>query len=80
VLPKVDTAAQLDYVSREVFAMYQRDPDLVDESRGPLKLVVSVESAKSLWSLDQLCTWKSEHGDLLGGKLDALLVCCQVSP
>jgi citrate lyase subunit beta-like protein len=75
VVPKVNTVTQLDYVSREIFSAFQSSPALVDESSGPLQLVASIESAKSLWNLDKICNWKSEYGDMLGGKLGALLVC-----
>lgn len=74
MLPKIDTVTQLDHVSREIFAAYQSNPDAVNESYGPLQLVASVESAKSLWNLDGICKWKSEYGEMLGGKLGALLV------
>lgn len=74
MLPKIDTVTQLDHISREIFTAYQSNPNTVDEAFGPLQLVASVESAKSLWNLDGICKWKSEYGDTLGGKLGALLV------
>ena len=74
VLPKVHTTAELDHVSREIFSAYQSAPNLINENYGPLQLVASIESAKSLWSLDQIARWKSEYGEMLGGNLGALLV------
>jgi len=73
ILPKIDTVTQLDHVSREIFTAYQSKSRTMDESHGPLRLVASVESAKSLWNLEGISKWKSEYGDELGGKLGALL-------
>jgi len=73
VLPKVHTTAELDHVSREIFSAYQSAPNIINENYGPLQLVASIESAKSLWSLDQIARWKSEYGEMLGGNLGALL-------
>ena len=39
-----------------------------------MRLVTSIESAKSLWNLGSIAGWKSEYGSDLGGTLSALLV------
>ncbi|KAH9950562.1 citrate lyase beta subunit [Amylocystis lapponica] len=70
VLPKVNSARDLDYVSREIYSasalQFTREPH-------PLRLVASIESAKSLFNLGSIARWQSEHGPALGGKLVALL-------
>ena len=71
MLPKVNSARDLDCVSREIYSA-----SALHSSRDAheIRLVASIESAKSLFNLGSIASWQSEHGPLHGGKLSVLLV------
>ncbi|KAL0066191.1 hypothetical protein AAF712_006816 [Marasmius tenuissimus] len=68
VLPKVNTKEDLHYASKHIHQAYQRNP-----RENPLRIVSSVESARSLWNIGDIAGWKSEHGDVEGGVVSGLL-------
>jgi citrate lyase subunit beta-like protein len=72
VLPKIHSAQDLHYVSREIRNIHVASPR--DPKKSPLRIVASIESAKGLWNLGDIAAWKSEYGSHLGGSLSALLV------
>ncbi|KAG9315635.1 citrate lyase beta subunit [Chiua virens] len=65
VLPKVHSERDLHYVSRTI-----RN---VNSPSTSLRIVASVESARSVIGLGGIASWKSEFGAEKGGKLTALL-------
>jgi citrate lyase subunit beta-like protein len=71
VLPKIHSAQDLHIVSREICNTYTASPR--DPNKSPLRIVASIESAKSLWNIGTIAAWKSEYGPHLGGSLSALL-------
>ena len=72
VLPKINSAEDLHHVSDAIHSATRLSPSRVDAA--PLKIVSSVESARALWDLGKIASWKSQHGEALGGVLSALLV------
>ncbi|KAK1236258.1 hypothetical protein PQX77_000492 [Marasmius sp. AFHP31] len=68
VLPKVNAKEDLHYASKHIHQAYQRNP-----RENPLRIVSSVESARSLWNIGDIAGWKSEHGDVEGGVVSGLL-------
>ncbi|KAL0573478.1 hypothetical protein V5O48_008486 [Marasmius crinis-equi] len=68
VLPKVNAGADLHYASKHIQQAYQRNP-----RETPLRIVSSVESARSLWSIGEIAGWRSEFGELEGGVVSGLL-------
>ncbi|KAL6302803.1 Pyruvate/Phosphoenolpyruvate kinase-like domain-containing protein [Sparassis latifolia] len=72
VLPKVQSALDLHHVSREIHTAMQMN-SVRDPLQHPLRLVASIESARSLFRLEEIAGWKSEYGPALGGSLAALL-------
>lgn len=44
----------------------------------PINIVASIESARALFNIGEIASWKSEFGPLLGGRLTALLVSAYV--
>ncbi|KAF8644514.1 hypothetical protein AX16_008391 [Volvariella volvacea WC 439] len=68
VLPKIHSAQDLHHVSDTIHAVVGGQ-----SGRRPLRLVSSVESARALWNLGDIASWKSKHGPELGGTLSALL-------
>ncbi|KAH0832185.1 citrate lyase beta subunit [Lanmaoa asiatica] len=66
VLPKIHSARDLHYVSRTI-----RNSNT---SSTPLRIVASVESARSVVGLGDIASWRSEFGPEKGGELTALLV------
>ncbi|KZT11995.1 citrate lyase beta subunit [Laetiporus sulphureus 93-53] len=72
ILPKVNSAQDLHHVSREIYNATQlqsvRDPRLQ-----PLRLVASIESARSMVNLKDIAGWQCEYGPSLGVTLSALL-------
>ncbi|TFK74758.1 beta subunit of citrate lyase [Pluteus cervinus] len=71
VLPKIHSAEDLHRVSHAIHSATRSSPSRVDGI--PLKIVSSVESARALWDLGRIASWKSQHGEALGGVLSALL-------
>ena len=69
VVPKVHSAADLDAVSRELHKTFKRSP-----WEEPIRIRSSIESAKAMWNLGSIASWKSKYGALSGGVLSALLV------
>ncbi|KAF9219263.1 citrate lyase beta subunit [Gyrodon lividus] len=65
VLPKIHSVRDLHHVSRAV-----RSSNL---SRTPLRIVASIESARAVFGLGGIVSWKSEFGAEQGGELAALL-------
>ncbi|KAF8630935.1 hypothetical protein AX17_005292 [Amanita inopinata Kibby_2008] len=68
VVPKVNSTADLDAVSRELHQLFKKSPRKV-----PVRIITSVESAKAVWNLSSIARWKSKYGALSGGVLSALL-------
>ena len=68
-MPKVHSAADLDAVSRELHKIFKRSP-----REEPIRIISSIESAKAMWNLGSIASWKSKYGALSGGVLSALLV------
>ena len=65
VLPKIHSVRDLNYVSRTVRNM--------NRSCTALRIVASIESARSVIGLGDIASWKSEFGAEKGGELTALL-------
>lgn len=40
----------------------------------PLRVVPSIESARAIWNVGSISSWKSTHGPVSGGVLSGLLV------
>lgn len=60
MLPKVDSAEDLTSIA-----------NWIPSERGfPIKLIASIESAKALWSIGDIASWKHS-----GAQLSTLLVC-----
>ncbi|KAF8584692.1 citrate lyase beta subunit [Ramaria rubella] len=57
VLPKVNSIADLDSVSQTISQCLSLHP-----AKDQIKLIASIESARSLWSLGEIATWKSGEG------------------
>ncbi|KAL0947105.1 hypothetical protein HGRIS_013243 [Hohenbuehelia grisea] len=66
VLPKVHSAQDLHHVSRQIHIVTRH----VD--RPPISLIPSIESARALWNIGEIASWKSEYAEG-GGTLSALL-------
>lgn len=69
VLPKIHSVRDLHYVSRTI---RNSNPSSI-----PLRIVASIESARSVIGLGDIASWRSEFGAEKGGKLTALLVSCE---
>lgn len=68
ILPKIHSTTDLDYVSDAVaVARHQLEKPF-------LSVIPSIESAKGMWNLGSIASWKSSHGGIAGGTLNALLV------
>ncbi|KIJ59476.1 hypothetical protein HYDPIDRAFT_33164 [Hydnomerulius pinastri MD-312] len=65
VLPKIHSVRDLHYVSRVI-----RKSNTAHSS---LRIVASIESARSVFGLGEIASWKSEFGVQHGGRLAALL-------
>lgn len=68
VLPKIHSVSDLHHVSRAIRTSRAGNP-----TPFPIRLVASVESARSAWNLGEIASWTSEYGPDAGGKLGALL-------
>ncbi|KAG1804005.1 citrate lyase beta subunit [Suillus variegatus] len=68
VLPKIHSARDLHHVSRAVRTSRART-----STPFPIRIIASVESARSAWNLGEIASWASEYGPDVGGKLGALL-------
>ncbi|KAF8349257.1 P-loop containing nucleoside triphosphate hydrolase protein [Amanita rubescens] len=68
VVPKVHSTNDLDAVSRELHKAFKNSP-----REEPIRIIPSVESAKAMWNLGSIASWKSKYGALSGGVLSALL-------
>lgn len=68
VLPKIHSVQDLQYISDAIARSTQQG-----RRTQPLRLVASIESAKSLWNIGEIAAWTSPHGPLNGGTLNALL-------
>jgi hypothetical protein len=69
VLPKIHSGQDLHDVSRAI----HRLSDKVRRVE-PLRIIPSIESAKAIWNLRDIASWKSDYDPKLGGILSALLV------
>lgn len=69
VIPKVHSTQELDVVSKQIRTANSRKatPD-------PVNIVASIESARALYNVGQIASWRSKFGPVLGGRLTALLV------
>lgn len=67
VLPKIHSVRDLHYVSRAIQTSQARA-----STPFPIRIVASIESARSAWNLGEIASWTSEYGPD-GGKLGALL-------
>ncbi|KAJ8509117.1 hypothetical protein ONZ45_g8686 [Pleurotus djamor] len=67
VLPKIHSAQDLHHVSRAIhtLARASREP--------PLKIIPSIESARGLWNIGSIASWKSEYAPESSGVISALL-------
>ncbi|KAM6494139.1 Pyruvate/Phosphoenolpyruvate kinase-like domain containing protein [Amanita muscaria] len=68
VVPKVHSPSDLDAVSRELHQAFKVSP-----REAPIRIIPSIESAKAMWNLNNIVTWKSKYGGLSGGVISALL-------
>ncbi|KAG2065583.1 beta subunit of citrate lyase [Suillus decipiens] len=68
VLPKIHSVRNLHHVSRAIRTSQARS-----STPFPIRIVASVESARSAWNLGEIASWTSEYGPNAGGKLSALL-------
>ncbi|KAF9236507.1 Pyruvate/Phosphoenolpyruvate kinase-like domain-containing protein [Melanogaster broomeanus] len=66
VLPKIHSVRDLHYVSRAI-------RNSCPSRTTPLRIVASIESARSVFGLGEIASWKSEFGAEQGGELAALL-------
>lgn len=69
VLPKVHASSDLDFVS-ELLSSGPR----AAVSSDPIRLVASMESARAVWDIGAIASWKALKGAEAGGLLSALLV------
>ncbi|KAF8195490.1 Pyruvate/Phosphoenolpyruvate kinase-like domain-containing protein [Pholiota molesta] len=67
ILPKIHSHYDLDFVSDEV-SVSRKSLDLP-----PLRIVPSIESARAIWNIGPISSWKSTHGPVSGGVLSGLL-------
>jgi citrate lyase subunit beta-like protein len=67
ILPKIHSHYDMDTVS-EAVSVARKSFD----SR-PLRLIPSIESARAMFNLGSIASWKSSHGPVAGGVLSALL-------
>ena len=65
VLPKIHSVRDLNYVSRTIRNL--------NRSSAALRIVASIESARSVIGLGDIASWRSELGVEKGGELTALL-------
>lgn len=72
VLPKVHSALDLHHVSRAIYVASNLQ-SVRDPTAQPLRLVASIESARSMINLREIAAWQSEYGRPLGVTLSALL-------
>ncbi|OAX33381.1 Phosphoenolpyruvate/pyruvate domain-containing protein, partial [Rhizopogon vinicolor AM-OR11-026] len=68
VLPKIHSVRDLHHVSRAI-----RSARAGSSTPFPIRIVASIESARSAWNLGEIASWTSEYGPDAGGKLGALL-------
>ncbi|KAG1733076.1 Pyruvate/Phosphoenolpyruvate kinase-like domain-containing protein [Suillus paluster] len=68
VLPKIHSVRDLHHVSRAI-----RTSRAGISTPFPIRLVASIESARSAWNLGEIASWTSEYDPDVGGKLGALL-------
>ncbi|KAG5729418.1 hypothetical protein E4T56_gene2394 [Termitomyces sp. T112] len=68
VLPKIHSAKDLHYVSFAVSEASKKTP-----LKNPLNIVPSIESARAMYNLGEIATWKSDYGTASGGRITALL-------
>ncbi|KDQ62186.1 hypothetical protein JAAARDRAFT_30086 [Jaapia argillacea MUCL 33604] len=73
LLPKIHSPRDLHHVSREIYSASHLSPESLPKRSQPLDIIASIESARGLWSVGEIASWKSEYGDVEGGKLSALL-------
>ncbi|KIK80992.1 hypothetical protein PAXRUDRAFT_157166 [Paxillus rubicundulus Ve08.2h10] len=66
VLPKIHSVQDLHEVSRAIRTS--------NSSHTPLRIIASIESARAVFGLGEIASWKSEFGSEQEGKLAALLV------
>lgn len=75
VLPKIHCAEDLTFVSQAMIKVSERTnpPSNVTQHRSePMRIIPSIESARGLWWIGDIASWKSGHEN--GGVLSALLV------
>ncbi|KIK59391.1 hypothetical protein GYMLUDRAFT_44737 [Collybiopsis luxurians FD-317 M1] len=72
ILPKIDSAHDLHYVSRHLNQVYQSLPSSYDRA-APLRIIPSIESPQALINLTSIGSWKSDFGEMQGGKVSGLL-------
>lgn len=68
ILPKIHSSTDLDYVA-ELLSSGPRST-----SSEPIRLVASMESARAVWDIGAIASWKALKGAEAGGLLSALLV------
>ncbi|KAH9480317.1 Citramalyl-CoA lyase, mitochondrial [Psilocybe cubensis] len=67
ILPKIHSTTDLDYISDAVSIARRR-------LKTPhLNVIPSIESAKGMWNLGSIASWRSSCGGITGGSLSALL-------
>ena len=57
VLPKIHSTADLDKVSQTISQCFSSR-----STKDPIRVVASIESARSLWSIGDIAGWKSREG------------------
>lgn len=72
VLAKTHSADDLDIISAAL-----RDAPLSDARALPVEIIPSLESAKAMWNLRDIASWKSKHEPRVGGELGALMFACE---
>jgi citrate lyase subunit beta-like protein len=68
VLPKIHSVRDLHHVSNAIRTSRART-----STPFPIRIVASVESARSAWNLGDIASWTSDYGADAGGMLGALL-------
>lgn len=69
VLAKTHSAEDLDVISNAIHEAPQAEVRAL-----PVEIIPSLESAKAMWNLRDIASWKSKHEARIGGELGALMV------
>ncbi|TEB39694.1 beta subunit of citrate lyase [Coprinellus micaceus] len=72
VLAKTHSAEDLDVISTAI-----REAPHADVRGLPIEIIPSLESARAMWNLRDIASWKSKHEPRFGGELGALMFACE---